>query len=210
MTADVGDIYARLAPAYDAWTWLTEGASLRAAVDRAEIQDGDHVLEIAVGTGILFRELLRRNRSGRNVGIDLTEAMVRRARRRAATTGVAFELEVGDARQLRFRDQSFDLVMCNNVLGLLPDPDVALVLDEIARVVRPGGRLVAVNMRRPANPVARLVYRIGARWLGRWRDVDLESLLGAAGFGCASRSVVSQLGIPSEVLHARRFIEKAG
>ncbi len=202
--ADLSDTYARLAPVYDAWTWLTEGASLRAAVERAEIRDGEDILEIAVGTGILFRELLRRNPSGRNAGIDLTEAMVHRARRRAATSGVPFDLEVGDARQLRFRDASFDLVMCNNVLGLLPEPDIALVLHEIARVTRPGGRLVVVNMQRPANRLAWLVYRVGARWLGRWRDVDVESLVRASGFETARRSVVTQLGIPSLVLGARR------
>lgn len=208
MTSGISDTYARLAPVYDAWTWLTEGASLRAAVRGAEIRDGDHILEIAVGTGILFRELLRQNPSGRNVGIDLTEAMVRRARHRVAASGAPFELQVGDARHLRFSDRSFDLVVCNNLLGLLPDPDVADVLGEIARVVRPDGRLVVVNMRRPANRIAQWIYRVGAVWLGRWRDVDVEPFVTAAGFDRVRRSVVSQLGIPSEVLEARRSADQ--
>ena len=79
---DVVAIYSRLAFIYDAWTWMTERKSLRVALSRAAIHDGEAVLEVAVGTGLVFREVLLRNRSGRNVGIDLTEAMLRRTRRK--------------------------------------------------------------------------------------------------------------------------------
>jgi len=77
---NVTKLYSRVARVYDAWTYLTESRSLRTALDRAAIRQDDSVLEVAVGTGIAFRELLRRNPSGRNVGVDLTEAMLRRAR----------------------------------------------------------------------------------------------------------------------------------
>src|SRR5829696_9261369 len=70
VTSDVTQKYSRVAGIYDAWTWFTESRSLSAALEEAAIRDGDSVLEVAVGTGITFREVLRRNPSGRNVGID--------------------------------------------------------------------------------------------------------------------------------------------
>jgi ubiquinone/menaquinone biosynthesis C-methylase UbiE len=137
-STDVRDIigaYTQVAFVYDAWTWLT---------------------------GVVFRELLRRNPSGRNVGIDLTEAMLARARRKAEASGVPFELSVGDARTLSFADDGFDLVVNNNMLGLLPEAVVADVRGEMLRVLRPGGRLVVVIMRRPTPRVADWIYRVGA------------------------------------------------
>ena len=114
MPADLAVTYGRLAPVYDAWTWLTERKSLRVALDRAAIRDGESILEVAVGTGFVFREVLRRNPSGRNVGIDLTDGMLRRARGKAERTGVPFELVLGDARRLAFPAETFDVVLLNH------------------------------------------------------------------------------------------------
>jgi len=201
---DVVGLYSRVAAIYDAWTWFTETKSLHAALERARIRDGEAVLEVAVGTGIAFREILKRNPSGRNVGIDLTASMLRRARQKAERIGVPHELLVADARSLSFEDKSFDVVVNNNMLGLLPQADLAPILSEMSRVLRPGGRLVIVTMMRPATRFADWIYRVGAEWLGGWRAVDIEPLVGDAGFESVSREVVMQLGIPSEVLIARK------
>src|SRR4029453_446611 len=112
----------------------------------AHVSDGEAVLEVAVGTGQVFEQVLRANPSGRNVGIDLTPQMLDRARRRAAGTGVPHELAVGDAHHLDFADSSFDLVLNSFMFDLLPEKDFAPVLSEFRRVLRPGGRLVVVNM----------------------------------------------------------------
>jgi ubiquinone/menaquinone biosynthesis C-methylase UbiE len=201
---DVVRIYSRWAFAYDAWTWLTERTSLDVALERAGISDGNAVLEVAVGTGWLFREILRRNPTGRNVGVDLTEPMLRRAQTRAAKTGVPCELVLGDARALSLPNDSFDVVVNNNLLGLLPERDFAPILDEIHRVLRPGGRLVLVTMRRPTRRLGRSIYQIGAVRLGGWRDVDVEPHVRAAGFIDVTGEIVEQLGIPSQVLVASR------
>jgi ubiquinone/menaquinone biosynthesis C-methylase UbiE len=201
---DLVAMYTRVAAIYDAWTWLLERRSLLAALDRAAIRDGEAVLEIAVGTGLVFREVLRRNPSGRNAGIDLTEAMLRRARRKAERAGVPFSLEVGDARRLAFDDASFDVVLSNNMLGLLPPADIAAVLRAARRVLRPGGRLVLVTMLRPERRAPRWIYQLGAMRLGGWSDVVLEPFVRAAGLEDVRREVVTQLGFPSEILSARR------
>lgn len=201
---DVISKYSRVAGVYDAWTYFTESRSLHTALARAAIRADDAVLEVAVGTGIVFREILRRNPSGRNVGIDLTEAMLRRARRKAERSGATYELLQADARSLPFRGGTFDIVMNNNMLGVVPAEIVEKILSEMLRVLRPGGRLVVVTMKRPSRRLSELVYRIGAVWLGGWRDVDVEPSARAAGFGDVRRHTVTQLGIPSEILEARK------
>jgi ubiquinone/menaquinone biosynthesis C-methylase UbiE len=201
---DVAAIYSRLAFVYGAWTWMTERKSLHVALSRAAIKDGEAILEIAVGTGLVFREVLLRNPSGKNVGVDLTDAMLRRTRRKAERTGVPFSLELGDARALTFDSGTFDLVLNNNMLGLLPLSDVGPVLGEMLRVIRPGGRLVLVSMVCPDHPVSRWMYQLGAGRLGGWSDVQLEPLMRAAGFTSVRREVVTQLGFPSEILIGQR------
>ena len=203
---DIVATYSRLAFIYDAWTWMTETKSLRIALSHAAIRDGEAVLEVAVGTGVVFREMLLRNPSGKNVGIDLTEAMLRRAARRAKRTGVPFTLELGDARTLKFDDGTFDVVLSNNMLGLLPRKDVETVLSEMLRVLRPGGRLVLVTMASPEQRLPSWIYDVGAKWLGGWRDVQLEPLVRAAGFQNVQREVIKQLGIPSEIVIAQRSL----
>jgi ubiquinone/menaquinone biosynthesis C-methylase UbiE len=197
-------LYSLAAPVYDAWTRFTESRSLDVALERVGIRDGEAVLEVAVGTGVFFREVLRRNPSGRNVGVDLTEGMLRRARRKAQRSGVRHELLVADARALPFDDATFDVVVCNNMLGIVPESSRAAIVREISRLTKPRGRLAIVMMMRPANRGARLVYGIGAVHLGGWSDVDVEPLVRDAGFGEIRRERVSQLGIPSDVLFALR------
>ena len=207
MTADGFDVvatYSRLAFIYDAWTWMTERKSLLVALSRAAIRDGEAVLEVAVGTGLVFCEVLLRNPSGRNVGIDLTEAMLHRTRRKAERTGVPFSLAVGDARTLTFDEGAFDLVLSNNMFGLLPEKDVGPVLAEMLRVLRPGGRLVLVTMVRPDQRLSSWIYNVGAKRLGGWCDLQLEPFVRATGFENIQREVVKQLGVPSEILVAQR------
>ena len=195
-------IYTRLAIVYDAWTWMLERKGLHAALDHADIRDGESILEVAVGSGQVFREVLRRNRNGRNVGVDLTDAMLRKTRRKALRTGVPFVLECADARRLPFGDASFDLVLNNNMLGLLPRSEVEPVLAEMKRVLRPGGRLVAVLMSRPRHRLPRWIYQLGVGRLGAWSDVDLGAFTRV--FGRVEHAMVTQLGFPSEILCARR------
>jgi ubiquinone/menaquinone biosynthesis C-methylase UbiE len=203
-TRRIAAIYTRASAVYDAWTWMLERRSLDAALSRADIRDGESILEVAVGSGQVFREVLSRNPSGRNVGTDLTPAMLQRTRAKAERTGVPFVLEQGDARTLPFEGASFDLVLCNNMLGLLPSSDVPPVVRELVRVLRPGGRLVLVTMKHPERRIPRWIYRLGAMRLGGWADVELEPVVRACGLPDVQREVVTQLGFPSEILSGRK------
>ncbi len=206
---EVRSIYTKVAPIYDTWAHLTESRARRACLERAAIRDGESVLEVAVGTGLMFEEILRANPSGRNVGVDLTDAMLARARLRAARTakGTRFELSVGDAYALRAPDGSFDLLVNNYMFDLLPEPDFGRVLTEFHRVLRPGGRLALVNMTkgdRWYESAAEWVFRVRPQWMGGCRGVLLEPYVRDAGFEHIERSIVTQCGFPSEIVTARK------
>jgi ubiquinone/menaquinone biosynthesis C-methylase UbiE len=64
--ARVPRIYRRIAPSYDAWGWLTESKARKRCLELAAIRDGEDVLEVAVGTGLAFREILESNPTGRS------------------------------------------------------------------------------------------------------------------------------------------------
>jgi SAM-dependent methyltransferase len=81
---------------------------------------------------------------GEVVGIDASEAMIEVARRRLEGTGVPASFHVGDAAALDLPTDSFDAVRCERLLIHVADP--AVVLDEMVRVTRPGGRIVAIDI----------------------------------------------------------------
>ena len=118
-------------------------------------QAAGDVLELAVGTG---RNLRHYPPGVRLVGIELSPAMLDIAQQEAATVGREADLRVGDAQALEFPDDSFDTVTCTLALCTIPDDRAALA--EAIRVLRPGGRFVAMeHVRSPALPV-RAVQRM--------------------------------------------------
>jgi ubiquinone/menaquinone biosynthesis C-methylase UbiE len=203
----VPDTYRRIASFYDAWARLTESRARELCLAMAAIQDGESVLEVAVGTGLAFERILEANPSGRNEGVDLTDAMLARAEARATTTGNSnYRLSIGDAYDLDFADDSFDVLVNNYMFDLLPETDFRRVLGEFKRVLRPGGRLVMVNMAeggRWYNGIWPLIYRINPALLGGCRGVSLVPHLEAEGFVRIEREYLSQSTFPSEVISAR-------
>ena len=200
----VADIYRKIAPSYDLWAWLTESRARDRCLELANIKDGEAVLEVAVGTGLAFERILEANPSGSNEGIDLTDAMLSRAVRKAAKSGSSnYRLRVGDAYDLEFPDDSFDVLINNYMFDLLPQQDFLTVLEEFKRVLRSGGRLAMVNMtkgRRWYNGIWERIYRINPALLGGCRGVLLIPHLEACGFRQTTREYMSQLTFPSEIV----------
>lgn len=202
---DVRKTYERMASSYDLWSNFAEAKARRRCLDLAAIQNGENVLEVAVGTGVLFENILRLNTSGINEGVDLTEAMLARARERARQTGYSnYTLQIGDAYRLDFPDESFDVVVNNYMFDLIPEQDFMTILNEFKRVLRKGGRLVLVNMTRGSrlfNAIWDWLYRLQPALLGGCRGVELKPYLGQAGFENIYREYVGQMGFPSEVVY---------
>jgi phosphatidylethanolamine/phosphatidyl-N-methylethanolamine N-methyltransferase len=133
--------YTRWAPIYDLVFGAVFNRGRRAAIAAAE-QVGGRILEVGVGTGITLPGYSSRNRI---IGIDLSEAMLRKARRRVADLSLTNvqKLEVMDAQHLSFPDASFDVVVANHVISTVPNPEAAL--DECARILRPGGEMILLS-----------------------------------------------------------------
>jgi len=211
--SEIPVLYRRVAPVYDAWARLTESTARRRCLELADIQDGECVLEVAVGTGLGFAEILKDNQSGHNEGIDLTEEMLERARSKARNTGRDnFRLRVGDAYDLDYRSETFDAVVNNYMFDLLPEEDFVTVLTEFKRVLRPGGRLAMVNMtiaERWYQSLWERLYQANPAWMGGCRGVQVAPSLTSAGFVKVQRETVSQMSFPSEVILALKPIDNS-
>jgi ubiquinone/menaquinone biosynthesis C-methylase UbiE len=203
--SEVPRIYKKVASVYDMWARITESKARKRCLELAGIRDGESVLEVAVGTGLAFVEILGSNPTGLNEGIDLTDQMLNRAREKARNLGVSnYRLEAGDAYNLDYSNNSFDLVINNYMFDLLPEEDFSVVLGEFKRVLRPGGRLVIVNMTKSEhwyNSLWEFVYRVNPAWIGGCRGVLLGPYLESVGFVDVRREFISQLTFPSEVVH---------
>jgi len=151
--------YARWAPIYDALCGPIFLNGRRAAAQAAR-EVGGRILEIGVGTGLSFDDY---DETTEITGIDLSEPMITRARRRAATGRYPHVkgLAVMDAHNLRYPDASFDCVVAQFVITLVEDPE--RVLSECARVVRSGGQIVLVNHLYSEHGLAAAVERLLAQ-----------------------------------------------
>jgi demethylmenaquinone methyltransferase / 2-methoxy-6-polyprenyl-1,4-benzoquinol methylase len=171
---DAGQVRAmfdRIAPGYDrANTVLSLGrdrAWRRRAADAAAPPAGGAALDIACGSGQLTLELQKRvGRNGRVVGLDFSERMLAVAR--AAHPSI--EWVDGDATSLPFADSSFDAATIAFGLRNLADPQLGL--EEMRRVVRPGGGLVVLEFLRPPQGLVGTAYELYLRHalprLGGW------------------------------------------
>ncbi len=202
---EVREAYRKSASMYDIWSSLTESKARQRCLEVADIKNGESVLEVAVGTGILFEKILELNPTGRNEGIDLTEEMLTRARARAQKSGASgYVLKVGDAYHLQYSDNSFDVLLNNYMFDLIPERDFLAILSEFRRVLRNGGRIVLVNMTKGSrwfNAVWEWLYKIRPSLLGGCRGIELKPYFEKVGFEKIRREYVSQMLFPSEVIY---------
>jgi demethylmenaquinone methyltransferase/2-methoxy-6-polyprenyl-1,4-benzoquinol methylase len=135
----------------------------RRAVDLAEVGPGDRVLDVATGTGDLALELARRvGREGAVVASDFSEEMLSRARAKAADAASPVIFEWGNALDLPYAEGEF--VAATVGFGARNFSDLDRGLGEMARVVRPGGRVVVLEITTPTRPPLSTFYRL---WFDR-------------------------------------------
>jgi demethylmenaquinone methyltransferase/2-methoxy-6-polyprenyl-1,4-benzoquinol methylase len=133
------------------------------AVDRAEVGPGSDALDVCCGTGDLALELRRRiGPDGRVAGCDFSEPMLELARRKSGERDLAVEFGWADALDLPYGDASFDAVTVG--FGARNLADLELGLKEMARVLRPGGRLVILEIARPQREPLATFYSL---WFDR-------------------------------------------
>jgi demethylmenaquinone methyltransferase/2-methoxy-6-polyprenyl-1,4-benzoquinol methylase len=166
---EVRAMFDRIAGVYDLLNGaMTAGLHHRwraRAVDLARVSPGSRVLDVATGTGDLALELARRVAPGGEVvGADFAEGMLDRARAKAERHpgAVRPRFEWADATALPYPDDSFDAATVG--FGVRNFEDLPRGLAEMARVVRPGGRVVVLEITTPIRPPLSLFYRL---WFDR-------------------------------------------
>jgi demethylmenaquinone methyltransferase / 2-methoxy-6-polyprenyl-1,4-benzoquinol methylase len=133
------------------------------AVDRAEVGPGGDALDVCCGTGDLALALRRRiGPDGRVVGCDFSEPMLQLAREKSGEEGLAVEFGWADALDLPYGDESFDAVTIG--FGARNLADLERGLAEMTRVLRPGGRLVILEITRPRREPLSSFYSL---WFDR-------------------------------------------
>jgi ubiquinone/menaquinone biosynthesis C-methylase UbiE len=198
-------VYDSLAPVYPASTYLFHSRAHEWALRHSGISDGMRVLEVATGSGEMFRRLLKVNPQGTTFGLDLSPNMAARTQLQARRQYPSADAHCGavDVRHLPFRDQSFDAVMCCYLLELLCEDDIRLTLREIHRVIAPGGSFSLVVIGQNADVFNRL-YAV-AGWLvpafwGRQVEQAVPEMASEAGLDVRKDHSVRQTGYPSRVL----------
>jgi demethylmenaquinone methyltransferase / 2-methoxy-6-polyprenyl-1,4-benzoquinol methylase len=182
-------MFDRIAGLYDrANTVMTAGLHhqwRRRAGDLAALSPGGRAIDVATGTGDLALELARRLAPGGEVvGIDFAERMLELARLKAgarspALAGVRIRFETGNALALEFPDAQFDAATVG--FGARNFRDLERGLSEMARVVRPGGRVVVLEITTPRRPPLSTFFRLwfdrAVPTLGRLVDSQAYSYL---------------------------------
>jgi phosphatidylethanolamine/phosphatidyl-N-methylethanolamine N-methyltransferase len=191
-TSFVEGVYEKMASVYDLFFGLPLHPGRARAILRMAITPEDQILEVGVGTGISLPLYPRRCSV---TGIDLSEGMLERARTRVAQYNLSnVRLIQMDATELRFPDDSFDIVYAPYFINCVPDP--LAVTREMRRVCRPGGRLVFLNHFLSDNAIPSKVERAIAPLvlhLGFKSDFDLPAFLAQTGLHAAS---IEKVNVP--------------
>ncbi len=206
--------YKRIVWFYDFWSWLTESKAAKYVLQFAEIKDGETILEVACGTGVVFKEILKRNPHGKTLGIDLSPDMLRKAGKRLKNMDkVDFELLEGDALALDFGDNTFDLLINNFMIDLMPAGTFDEIAEEFYRVIKPGGRVVVSTFSFGKKKIHKFWFWLAKKFpdlLAGCRPVSFKDNLIKAGFEIEKSIDLSQNTFPSKVIKARKAKTTSG
>ncbi len=201
---EVRRMYDSLSGIYDLWGANTEGRARKEGIRLAQIRDGESILDVATGTGLILADAVRQNPTGFNAGIDISPGMLQKARAKLA--GARVELKAGSAFDIPYPDACFDLLFNGYMFDLMPFETMPKILAEFKRALKPQGRLVLINMtvgERPGAQIYQWIYNLSPALMGGCRGVRLAEPLEAAGFRVVTREYHQQLLFPSEVILAR-------
>ncbi len=184
------------------------------ALEQASVQPGEKVLEVAVGPGLTAVELARRvDKETIFSGMDLSTGTLRLTEQRLRENGFSqFQLKEGNARQIPFDANTFDVLYNGYMLDLIPEEAMPGILAEFNRVLRPGGRMILLNMSKSSSEIVlfreRLYHLLPPSLvlylMGGCRPVLMEDLTRKAGFSQVKRTFVGGKA-PSEIVLATKM-----
>jgi len=202
-------VYDRMSVVYPLSTMFFHSRAHRCALEASGLRDGMRVLEVATGSGEMFRRLLDANRSGATVGVDLSPRMAARTQRAALRRfpGVRAACQAVDARNMPFRNETFDAIFCCYLLELLSADDIVSTVGEFRRVLRDKGRLSLVLIGQNTavfNSVYKVLGRVAPAFWGRQVEQRVPELIESVKFRIVSDRMVRQTFYPSRVLVASK------
>jgi len=203
----LGEIYSRTAAFYDGLVAGHQSRAKLAAIDLMARKPGERFLEVGVGTAWAFERIVAATGIDAACGIDVAAGMLSVARERLGASPC--HLALADARALPFPDAAFDCLLTTYTFEVLPLADIGPVIDECRRVLKPGGRLVAVNLTEGEGQDAAMTedwkrrFADDPEFFGGARPLLLQSMLEAHGFHPVTRRYAGPEW-PSEVLLALR------
>ena len=198
--------YDRMSRSYDLFAGNFEKRLRNLALERLDVASGEAVLEIGFGTGhSLERIATAVGEKGRVSGVDLSRGMLTVSRKRLDRAGLSerVELHCGDAAQLPYADEDFDAAFMSFTLELFDTPEIPIVLGEIKRVLKTGGRLGVVSLSREDG--LSLMLRV-YEWLHQrlpqyidCRPIYVAQALQDAGFRIAHSEKERLWGLPAKI-----------
>ncbi len=207
-------VYDAIATVYPLSTYFFHRKAHAYTLKNSGISNGDRVLEIAIGSGEMFRKLVEINRDGTTIGLDLAPNMAAYSQRRIRREWPEAAAHCGavDVRSLPFADASFDAIVCCYLVELISHDDIYKTLAEVQRVLRPGGKfsLIVIGENKP---IFKFFYRIGgalarAFW-GRLVENEVPDMLQQSGLKIVDDHRLRQGYYPSRVLITEHADEPA-
>ena len=202
-------VYDRLAAVYPMSTMFFHSRAHRCALEISGLDDGMKVLEVATGSGEMFRRLVRANHSGATFGVDLSPNMAARTQRTARKRFPAARThcQAVDARHMPFRSEAFDAIFCCYLLELLAGEDIVSTLSEFRRILRPHGKLTLVLIGQNTavfNAFYKVLGKIAPAFWGRQVEQRVPELIDSMRFEIIHDKMVRQGFYPSRVLVAKK------
>lgn len=161
---NIRSLFDNIAPDYDKLNHILslnidKGWRKKAVREIADVQQRLEVLDVACGTGDFTIEIARNVAEGSKIiGIDLSEGMMKVGREKIAASGVDALLEYGDCEALDYPENNFDRISVG--FGVRNFEHLGLGLKEMCRVLKPGGKLVILELSVPSNPIIRWCYKL--------------------------------------------------
>lgn len=158
----VHQVFESIAPKYDRMNTLLSfrrhKAWRRFAMRQMNVQLGDEAIDVCCGTADWAISLAAASKTGRVIGLDFSDQMLVYGEQKVTRAGLKDQVQLvqGNAMQLPYPDNSFDHATIG--FGLRNVPDVYQVINEMRRVVRPGGQVVSLELSKPIWPAFRMIY----------------------------------------------------
>jgi len=202
-------VYDRLAAVYPLSTMFFHSKAHRCALAASGLRDGMHILEVATGSGEMFRRLVGANAGGMTIGLDLSPNMAARTQRvaRRKYPAARTHCQAVDARHMPFRSETFDAIFCCYLLELLSAEDIVSTLCEFRRILKDRGRLTMVLIGQNTalfNSVYKILGKVAPAFWGRQVEERVPELIQNVRFEILHDQVVRQTFYPSRVLVARK------